>query len=125
MFLVGILSWWYSDGLRGRFQLIKNRFVATSDFFSIDLLITTLFAPYRQISADEGNGPALQDMLMAFGDKLVSRTIGAVVRIFMIIFGVIAITVQSIFGLLMMIVWVFIPVLPIAGLVITAMGWVP
>jgi hypothetical protein len=125
MFLVGILSWWYSEGLKNRFQIIQERFSATSDFFSIDLLFTTLFSPYRQISAEGSNSPILNDKLMDIADKLVSRVIGAIVRIFMIVFGLVAIVVQIIFGLLTIIIWLVIPLLPVIGLILAVLGWVP
>lgn len=125
MFLVGILSWWYNDGLRGRFRLIKERFASTSDFFSIGLLFTTLFAPYRQISAGGADSLALSDRLRAMADKLISRTIGGFIRIFMIIFGTITIILQILFGVLVMVFWLFIPLIPIIGLIITVLEWTP
>ena len=125
MFLVGILSWWYNDGLKGRFRIIRNRFVATSDFFSIGQLFSTLFAPYRQISADEGGSLDLKEVVSAFGNNLVSRIIGAVVRIFMIFFGAILLVVQALFGALIVVVWLLLPVAPLAGLILTTLNWLP
>jgi hypothetical protein len=124
MFMVGILSWWYSKGFVRCFKMIKNRLVISADIFSIRLLIVTIFAPFRQISAYEA-GESLADKIRVFFDKLLSRIIGAIVRIFMIIFGLIIMTLQIILGVVTIIFWLIIPLLPIAGLILMATGWVP
>lgn len=124
MFLVGILSWWYGNGLVGRFQLAVNRIKISSDFFSFKLLINTLFAPYKQISAGSVQG-AFGDIVRAFFDRLLSRVIGAVIRTFMIVAGLVVMFLQSIYGVISVVVWLVIPLLPIAGLIISTLGWVP
>ena len=124
MFLVGILSWWYGKGLSSRVRIVKDRLRASVDFFSVDLLISTLFAPFRQISAGDVAGP-IGVQLRAFFDRLLSRFIGAFVRIFMIIFGLIAMSLQIVFGVIVLIFWLIIPLLPIIGLIMWVIGWVP
>ena len=124
MFLVGILSWWYSGGLSSRIRIIKDRLQTAADFFSIGLLASTLFAPFRQISAD-ATGDSLGDKMRAFFDRLLSRIIGAVVRTFMIIFGLVAMLLQIMFGGIVLVVWLIIPLIPVAGLIMTVIGWVP
>lgn len=124
MFLVGIMSWWYGNGFRLRLQMIGGRIARTNDYFSIGLLITTLFAPYRQISAGKVSG-SLSAQMHAFGDRLISRCIGAIVRTFMIMFGLVVIFLQSISGVIIMLFWIFIPLFPVIGLLATVIGWVP
>lgn len=124
MFLAGILSWWYGNGWLSRVQVIKDRLLASSDFFSIELLASTLFAPFRQISAGNVSGP-VGDQIRAFFDRLISRTIGAIVRTCVILFGLIAISIQAIFGLVVLISWLIIPTFPIVGLIMMVIGWTP
>jgi hypothetical protein len=124
MFLVGILSWWYGNGLVGRFQLAVRRIKISSDFFSFKLLINTLFAPYKQISAGSVQG-AVGDRIRAFFDRILSRVIGAVIRTFMIIAGFVVMFLQSIYGVFAVVIWLVIPMLPIVGLIATVLGWVP
>ena len=93
--------------MTGVFNKLRN----AADFFSIGSLTRTLFAPFRQISAHAG-----------FLDRLISRCVGAVTRFFIIIFGIIAISVEAILGLLLVIVWPAIPLLPIGCVVLTMMG---
>jgi hypothetical protein len=124
MFLVGILSWWYGNGWYTRIQVIKKQLAFSADFFSIGLLISTIFAPYRQISAGEVEG-SISDQLHAFLDRSISRFVGAFVRIFMIIVGLIAMTIQIIFGVILITIWPILPIFFVIGLVLMIIGWVP
>jgi len=124
MFLVGILSWWYGEGWRGRMRIITERLARTTDFFSIGLLAVTLFSPFRQISAGKVQG-SLDVQLRAFADQLISRLIGAIVRFGTILFGLGFIVLQLIFASIVLLGWLVIPILPIAGLIMTVIGWVP
>ena len=94
-----------------------------ADFFSIGLLLRTLFQPFRQISADEtGEKGGIQGALVAFFDRLLSRIIGFVVRVCIIIAGIIVMTLQFVFGALLALLWPCIPLLPIAGIIVSSMG---
>ena len=124
MFLVGIISWWYGSGLTNRLSMTKKALVKSFDFYSIDLLVKTLFSPYRQISAGSVSGPiGLQ--FRAMMDKLISRIVGFFVRSFVLIFGMIVIVFQAIIGVLIDVLWLVVPVLPIIGLIMYVIGWTP
>jgi hypothetical protein len=124
MFVVGILSWWYSAGWRQRFTILKERLANTMDYFSIDLLVKTLFAPFRQISAGKVNGP-LGVKLHAFFDRLISRVIGAMVRSTMIVIGSMVIATHSVIGVITLLIWGIAPLLPLVGIVLFISGWIP
>jgi hypothetical protein len=124
MFLVGLLTWWYGNGWAARIQLTKERLAASADFFSVGQLALTVFAPFRQISAGKVSG-SIADQMRAFLDRTVSRFVGAAVRIFMIIFGVITMLFQTIFGALVIIIWPILPLFLVIGLIMTIIGWVP
>jgi len=124
MFLANILYWWYGGGLFSRFSIIKDKLASSADFFSINILASTLFSPYRQISAGNVTG-SLGVQMQAFFDRLLSRFIGATIRIFMMIIGLIVMFSQILFGFIMLIFWLIVPLLPFMGLIIMAIGWVP
>jgi hypothetical protein len=124
MFLVGMISWWYGRGWQVQFGRVKARLVATIQFFSIGQLFATLFSPFRQISAGKTKG-SLGTVMRAFVDKLISRVIGAFVRLFTIIAGIIVLFVQCVVEVIVLIFWLFLPLFPIAGLIMFAIGWVP
>ena len=124
MFLVGLLSWWYGEGFFARVQMIKNRIGDVLDFFSVFILIKTLFVPYKQISAGE-NFDKSESWIELLVDKLISRTIGFFARSSLIIIGLIAILFQFIFSVTLIIVWLFAPLAPVVCLIMYVIGWVP
>lgn len=122
MVIFGLFQWWYTRGWGIFLQKLRNRLKDAADFFSIRLLITNLFAPFRQISVGESMSPALSARLSAFFDRLLSRVIGTIVRLFLLIVGVIIIILQAIFGVFIIILWPLAPFAMIACLVLTITG---
>jgi hypothetical protein len=125
MFLVGLISWWYGRGWVGQWRRMTLRFKATLDFFSVGQLLSTLFSPFRQISATGSNGTGFGAAMRNMLDKLISRVIGAIVRTMTILAGVVIILLQAVYEAVLIVGWWFVPILPIAGLVLFAIGWVP
>lgn len=124
MFIVGFLGWWYGAGWRTRLRKIGARIMSVFDVFSIDLLIKTWLAPFRQIGAGQ-TGRGLSEQLRVLFDALVSRAIGGAVRTITIGIGLIVVTVMAIAGILEGILWLFVPLLPVVGVILFAIGWVP
>ncbi|MGK2896278.1 MAG: hypothetical protein ACSLEY_01585 [Candidatus Saccharimonadales bacterium] len=118
------LSWWYGDGWRQRARLIGERLIATLDYFSIDLLLKTLFAPFRQISAGKIRG-SLDIQLRAFFDQLISRLIGGFVRLVLIVVGSVWLVITALIGGFILAIWGFLPLLPLVGIIVAILGWVP
>ena len=124
MFLVGILSWWYGEGWKQRALLIRERIERTLDFFSVSLLVRTLFAPFRQISAGKVRGP-IGVQMRALLDRLMSRVIGAFLRFVMILIGSLVILLHIAWGGIIMIGWSMVPLFPVVGLLLFSIGWAP
>ena len=124
MFIVGILSWWYTAGWWQQFVNVQARLSRTLDYFSLDLLFRTFFSPFRQISAGRVTGP-LGVQVRAFFDRLVSRLIGAMVRGAIIILGIVWIIVSTLISGSLAVMWLLVPLLPIAGIIAAITGWVP
>lgn len=124
MFIVGILSWWYTAGWRQQFVNVQARLSRTLDYFSIDLLLRTFFSPFRQISAGRVTG-SLDVQVRAFFDRLVSRLIGAMVRGAIIVLGTLWIICSTLISGSLAVLWLVVPLLPIAGVVVAMIGWVP
>ena len=121
MLFMGLIRWWYSDGWRRRASIVNAQLGGMIDYFSVDLLAKTLFSPFRQISAGRVDGP-LGVQLRAFADRLISRMIGAMIRTVLLVAGMIAIALTALVGLIILVVWAFVPVLPIIGLIATIIG---
>lgn len=94
-----------------------------TDFFSMGSLVRTLFKPYRQISAESAGESASLDMKFhMFLDRLVSRLVGFFTRLILLFAGIFIIIVGGIVSLALIILWPFIPLMPIAGVVLAVMG---
>lgn len=124
MFIVGLFSWWYGAGWKRCALVVRDNLFSIYDYFSLDLLLRTLFSPFRQISAGKVRGP-IGVQMRAMLDKLISRIIGMFVRTTVIIIGSLTLCVASLVGVLRIIMWPLIPALPVAGAVLAMMGWVP
>jgi hypothetical protein len=124
MVIVWALSWWYGAGWKAFLSGLRERLAVSYDYFSIGLLASTLFAPFRQISAGKVSGP-IGVKLRAAVDKLISRFIGALVRLVLIVVGILWLFVQVVVGVLALVLWALVPVLPVIGFIIMLSGWVP
>ena len=121
MLLSELFRWWYGAGWRSQAKSIAIRIEGTIDYFSMDILLKTLFSPYRQISAGRVDG-SLEVQLHAFIDKLFSRFIGAGIRTVILFIGVFGILLQFIGSFLFLVGWFILPFVPVVGLVLSLGG---
>ncbi len=121
MMTKGLIFWWYGDGYRLFAKKILTKLGDTVDFFSIGSLLKTLFAPYRQISAN-ASGVSVDGKILAFIDRLVSRLVGGVARIGIVLAGIVVIALQLIFSIISFIFWPLLPLIPIISIVLWVMG---
>ena len=124
MVIVWALSWWYGQGWLVQFSRLRSQLASSYDYFSIGQLASTLFAPFRQISAGRVGGP-IGVQARAFFDRQLSRVIGAFVRLLLIIIGSVWLILQVLFGTLILLMWLIMPLLPVIGFVLMLSGWVP
>ena len=121
MLFVSLIRWWYSDGWRLRAQKMSSKLDGVIDYFSIDLLLKTLFQPFRQDGAGRVEG-SLDVKMRAFADKMISRMLGAIIRLFILVFGLIAIALYVLYTLVVLVTWFFIPLAPLVGVVLAVLG---
>lgn len=124
MIIVGLFSWWYGAGWRQQALAVRDNLLTVYDYFSIDLLLKTLFAPWRQIAAGKVRGNISMQM-RAWFDRLFSRVIGGIIRTVVMIVGIVSLLAMTVVGLLRLFVWPLVPVLPIVFVFLTMTGWVP
>lgn len=120
--LMAFFWWWYTEGWQRQVRAVENRLLGVIDTFSMDLILKTLFSPFRQISAGSVSGP-IGVQFRAFVDRLVSRGIGAMVRTIVLLTGCVFIFVSTFIGGLYLLLWPVVPLLPIIGLIIAMSGW--
>ena len=123
MLLVGILEWWYNAGFKRQIRLLVFRVESVIDMFSIRSLVKTWLAPYKQISASiEQSDNSFAIQIRHMFDNLISRAVGAVVRTFMIIFGLLTTGLLVVINFIFLGFWLVVPFLPIIGLLLFVAG---
>ena len=122
MVILEMLQWWYQRGWKIFLGKFSNQLKNAADFFSIRLLVTSLFAPFRQISAGELTSSSLSARMTAFFDRLFSRLIGAIVRLILLIIGIVVIVLQAVFGVVAMILWPLVPFAVVGCVVLAVVG---
>lgn len=109
MLMLSFLSWWYGRGWKTVFNSLGPRLKGVANNFSVSQLLRTWFEPWRRIVSYPG--ASLDAKIRAWGDNMVSRAIGFVVRSGVLIGACLAFVLVSIFTILEVIAW---PLLPLA-----------
>ncbi len=122
MLVVSFIQWWYGRGFREYLERFVDRLKDAIDFFSIRLLIRNLFAPFRQIAAEERGNLPLNLRFRAWVDLLVSRLVGATVRFALLIAGTIALLFRAITGIILAIAWPLMPLLIVGAVILYMRG---
>ncbi|GEM_PF-162355 len=116
MLMLSFFSWWYGPGLIGLVRTIQRRMQQLADMFSVAILLRTLFSPWRRIITYPGAG--LEAHLRAMLDNMVSRVIGLLVRVSVLLAATILFVLLAIVSALQIILWPLLPLIAI-GLI----GW--
>lgn len=112
--LIRYFQWHFLEMSKEILRIWKNYFKYYSYFFSIPLLLKTLFAPWRKYSWSYGRGFNIRIWAEAFISNSFSRLIGAIMRMFLILLGVLIEIFVFIIGLCFFLVWIFAPILIVA-----------
>lgn len=121
MLALSLVQWWYTAGWKTFMKLLFQKISDHADYFSFGTLFRTFFAPFRQIDTGSG-GRSINERFSAFIGRTISRVIGAIVRFFILLTGIIVILTELIFGFLLLVIWPFIPLLPLACFVLFCMN---
>lgn len=121
MQVLSFLRWWYGEGWRGQLSAQQLYLRKIGDFFSVSLLLRNLFQPFRQISAGSVRG-GLGVQFRAWLDRLISRMIGAMVRLFMICMGGIWWCLSALMSVVTLALWPLLPLAPLIGLILAGSG---
>ncbi len=83
------------------------------NYFSIDLLLKTLFLPWKRDEVDTTN-MSLDDRLRVMLMNLISRLVGAVVRTGTIVVGILLIIATVLVAFIALVLFIFSPLLALA-----------
>ena len=110
------MAWYYTRAFRDMLNVWGNLMWFAIHFFSIPLLMRTLFAPWKRMT-DEYHRTGFEDILETFLMNMLSRVFGALVRIFFISAGLVFLVVGCLSLLVFLVVWVCMPVLALVSVV--------
>jgi hypothetical protein len=111
--LIGIFIKWYWIEMPYRIiRKIMQYIVVFGNIFSFIFLIKTFFSPWKnQLYAYPNKGFDLKHIFEVWTSNMISRIVGAFVRGFTIILGIIVVIISAFIGVMGLIIWVLYPVL--------------
>jgi len=101
--------WWYTTGWLETLQRIGGHIEAVWRMFSVPILLRTLFAPWRRIVTTPGKG--MDQLFRSMLDNTISRLVGFVVRLFVLLAAIVLTCGMAIFGLVVTVLWPLLPLL--------------
>jgi len=112
-----MIAWQFFDMPKEILKGLKTFLLFNLNYFSVTSLIKTYLSPWRRYGSRYGNPFDLWQNFQVLVFNLMSRIIGAVIRTFFIIFGIMSELFILIIGLIIFITWFLFPVLLIIGFV--------
>ena len=112
--LLDFSFWYYTRAFRDIFAVWFNFMWFIVHFFSIPLLLRTLFAPWKRIT-DESRPKSIEDFLATHLMNVMSRVLGAMARVAVIACGVLFLFIGILALFFVLALWVCLPVVSLAG----------
>lgn len=108
LFLLWI-KWQFWEVPRFLLQAWGNFLRFVLEYFSVPLLIKTFFAPWRKYKWEHPRGFDVAGHLEAFFSNMISKTIGAICRSFLILVGIIVEILTLLIGGVVFLSWLVLP----------------
>lgn len=116
------LRWWYSAGWQWAWQRsINERVRWCIEAFSMSALARTWFSPFKQTYSKAREG-SIDLKVQAAVDNLVSRIIGTLARTIILMAGLVCMIGSVVSGILIVLIWPFIPMMPFIGVLLMVLG---
>ena len=109
--LIRYLRWHFGKQTRKILEGWENFLAFGIYFFSITLLLKTLFSPWRRISWSAGRGFDLWERFLVLFSNLFSRFCGAMARIPVILIGIFFELLVLALGVGLLLLWLVLPLL--------------
>jgi hypothetical protein len=116
--IVEWFMWHFWEIPKSLFDIWKNYITFATNYFSLSLLLSTLFSPWRRNAWRFPKIFDIQEYANVVISNVFSRIIGFILRIVLIITGAIFQVIVLIAGILVIIFWLLIPFIIIFGIAI-------
>lgn len=113
---VQFIAWWIVETPRQIIFAWKNFLNYNLYYFSVGLLLKTLFSPWRRYEVRGGKGFDVGRHFESFVSNLIFRIIGAMLRSVLIVVGIILEIFILVFGAITLVSWMIFPVIIIGAL---------
>ena len=110
------LRWHFLEAPRTILISIKNVLLFNLEYFSVVLLLKTLFSPWKRYQWSHSGGFSIKKSMEDLASNLISRTIGAVLRGFIIVAGLVTEVALFGVGVRIFLGWMILPLLIIVSL---------
>lgn len=111
------LAWHFIDVPRAFGRAWRNYLYFVLNYFSVPLLLKTFFSHWRRYASSYGKGFNPRRYVEALVFNAMSRVIGMILRTLFIILGIGAEAFIFCAGLIILMLWIILPVLLVAGFV--------
>ena len=113
--LSALVVWHFSTAAKGLTHAWRNFLVFNLRYFPVRELIKTFFSHWRRSADPYSRGLDVSGLAKAFLGNVISRIIGAMIRMAIIIIGLVTEVFIFFAGFFMVLVWIFLPVLIVIG----------
>ncbi len=105
------LQWFFLEAPLEIIRGWRNILVFNANYFSVSLLLKTLFAFWRQYQWYYPKSFDLGKYLEVFFSNMISRTLGAIIRLLIIFFGVVTEIFIFMAGIIVITLWFMLPII--------------
>ncbi|HUD20968.1 MAG TPA: hypothetical protein VMQ44_02790 [Candidatus Saccharimonadales bacterium] len=121
--LTEYLLWWYGEGVSVSWRVASAVLYEVSDFFSLPILLKTLFAPWKNDVLSARN-ISLSDQFKIWEQNFISRLVGFVVRSIIIVVTLVILALLTMVEAVVLLLWLLVPLavlaLPALALVVVS-----
>ncbi len=104
------IIWHYTKAWQDSVRVIENYLWFVGNFFSINLLLRTLFSPWRRLSVSGGKGGE-ESFFGALLINTLMRGVGFLIRSATIVLGAVVVLLTIVLSAAFIVVWLCLPVL--------------
>lgn len=108
--------WYFIEAPKFLFKVWRNFLVFGLNFFSVPLLLKTLFSPWHRYYVSYGRGFDIKVWFEAFISNLIFRTLGAIIRLVIIVLGIVFEAAIFLGGAILILFWLLLPLALFLGL---------
>lgn len=121
-FFVSYFVWHYTKAYAQLFRIWRNYFRFILQFFSVGLLLKTLFAPWKRIVDVYQGGFHIEEYFTTLVVNFFSRIVGFIIRVPLIIIGLVLSLCMVVGLVLLCVYWTLFPVI-VFGLIVTGFSF--